>query len=355
MAKPIFLCSLKERVGKSLISIGIMQKLINEGKKVAYFKPIGNPKAAFSNKADIDVGFIMSTILHTSIPYDNICPVSIPHNYYIDLIEAAKKEEYLNKIKSAYEEISKGMDYVIIEGSPSIRKFVRVGVDDLSIAHALGIKELVYIETESSDQCIDHIFFTKNYFDFRQINFKGVLFNKINFDYIPRIKELEENNIKRYGIPIIGIIEKSLEFLSARVYEVQEAIGAEFINAASWEGLSNLVETYLIGAMNPQAALKYFRQVRRAAVITGGDRTDVALAALSTDVSCLILTGGFTQPDTTVITVANEKNIPILLSPSDTYTTIRNMENVKPGIQKDEINMVIDFIDKFINWDLLFS
>ncbi len=51
MAKPIFLCSLRERVGKSILSIGIMQKLQNDGKKVAYFKPVGISKSAFTQKA----------------------------------------------------------------------------------------------------------------------------------------------------------------------------------------------------------------------------------------------------------------------------------------------------------------
>lgn len=49
MVKPIYLCSVRERVGKTLLSIGIIQKLKKMGKKVAYFKPIGVPKGAFSN------------------------------------------------------------------------------------------------------------------------------------------------------------------------------------------------------------------------------------------------------------------------------------------------------------------
>ncbi|MFW9899063.1 MAG: DRTGG domain-containing protein [Candidatus Thorarchaeota archaeon] len=352
MVKPIYLCSLRERVGKSLLSIGIMQKLQNMGKKVAYFKPIGIPKGAYSSKSDPDVGFILSTIFITSKPYEIVSPVSIPDCYYVDLIDANQKIEHLNKIKSAYAEISAEMEYVIIEGAPSIRKFIRVGLDDVSIAQSVGINDLIYISIESSDKCIDNLFFTKNYFDYRHINFKGVIFNKIDFDYIARIEELEENHIRRYNIPVIGKIEKSVELFSPRVSEIIEVIGGEFINDAAESGLDNRIETYIIGAMNPQAALKYLRQVKKAAVVTGGDRVDLALAALNQGVSCLILTG-YIQPDLSVITAANEKNIPIILSPSDTYTTIRNMERLKPGIQKDEIHLVLDFVDKFINWDLL--
>jgi len=352
MVKPIYLVSLRDHVGKSILSIGILQKLQKEGKKVAYFKPIGVPKGAFSNKADHDVGFIISTVFKTSKHYDIVSPVSIPESYYLDLVDAAKKEDYLRKIKAAYEDISEGMDYIIIEGSANIRKFIRVGLDDLSIAQALGINDLIYIEKLSSDKCIDNIFFTKKYFDFRNVNFKGIIFNKIHFDYIPRIKELADAHINRYNIPIIGIIERKFELWSARVSEIQASIGGEFINEPASAGLNKHVENYIIGAMNVQPALKYLRQVKNASVVTGGDRTDLAIAALETNCACLILTG-FIQPDLSVITKANEKGIPIILSPSDTYTTIRNMENVKPGIQEDEVKIALDLVENNLDWDIL--
>jgi len=352
MAKTFYLCSLKERAGKSFLSIGFIQKLQKEGKKYAYFKPIGCPKGAFSLKTDKDIDFILKNVYKDKESYDKICPISIPDAYYIDLIDAEKKIEYIERIKATYEEISKDVDYVIIEGGPSVRKFTRVGIDDVSIAKSLGIKDMIYVSPESSDKCIDNIFFTKNYFDFREVNLSAIIFNKIDFEYIPRIKELQKEHIDKYNIPVLGIIERSIELFSPRVMEVLEAIGGELINKAATTGLSNTVETIIIGAMNAQAALKYLRQVKKAAVITGGDRTDLALAALYEDVSVLILTG-FIQPDAKVVRVANEKKIPIILSPSDTYTTMRNLERLKPGIQEDEIQAVLDLMESQIDWEFL--
>lgn len=352
MVKAFYLCSLKERAGKSFLSIGFIQKLQKEGKKFAYFKPIGCPKGAFSLKSDKDIDFILRTVYNRKDTYDKVCPISIPDSYYIDLIDANKKVEYLEKIKATYEEITKDVEYVIIEGAPSVRKFMRVGIDDVSIAKALGIKDLIYVSPESSDKCIDNIFFTKNYFEFREVNLSAIIFNKIDFDYIPRIQELQKNHIDRYNIPVLGIIERSVKLFSPRVMEVIEAIGGELINEAAKTGLSNTVETIIIGAMNAQAALKYLRQVKKAAIITGGDRADLALAALNEDVSVLILTG-FIHPDVKVVNVANEKKIPIILSPSDTYTTMRNLERLKPGIQEDEIQEVLDLMEDQINWKFL--
>jgi hypothetical protein len=352
MVKAIYLCSLKERAGKSFLSIGFIQKLKKEGKKFAYFKPIGVPKSTFTNKSDPDVGFILNTVYKTDHPYDYISPVSIPDAYYIDLVDANKKEEFLERIKNAYDKIVEDMDYIIIEGNPSIRKFIRIGIDDVSIAQYLGIKDLIFVSIESSDTCIDNFFFTKKYFDYRNVNILGILFNKIDFEYIPRIKELAKDHITKYNIPVLGIIEKSVELFSPRVIEIKEQIGGELINEKASAGLNNLVETFLIGAMNVQGALKYLRQVKRAAFITGGDRTDLAMAALDQNVSTLILTG-FIQPDMGVITLANEKGIPIILSPSDTYTTLRNLERLKPGIQEDEMEKVLELIEKDIDWKIL--
>ena len=137
MTKVMYLCSLSEHVGKSLLSIGIMLKLQREGKKVAYFKPIGIPKGAFSDKADRDVGFIQSTVFKTTLPYDIISPVSIPDCYYVDLIDSSRKEEHLNSIKRSYDELEKDFDYIIIEGAPSIKRYIRVGLDDITIAQKL--------------------------------------------------------------------------------------------------------------------------------------------------------------------------------------------------------------------------
>jgi BioD-like phosphotransacetylase family protein len=354
MTKAIYLCSLREHVGKTILAIGMLLHLQEEGKKVAYFKPIGIPIGAFSLKADKDVGFVLNTVFKTSLPYDVISPVMIPDCYYVDLIDSSKKEENLSKVKQSYDKITRDYDYIIIEGAPSIKKYIRVGLDDVSVAQALGINELIFIETESSDKCIDNLFFTKKYFEFREVKIKGVIFNQIDFEYRARIEELRINHINRYNIPIIGLIEKILELQSPRVSELQYIIGGELINEPARVNLNETVETYLIAAMNLQAAQKYLRSVKKAAVITGGDRTDIALAALNENVSALILTG-YIQPDAAVIYAANEKKIPIILSPSDTYTTIRNMERVKPGIQEEEINMVKDLVKKNLDWDLLFG
>jgi BioD-like phosphotransacetylase family protein len=83
----------------------------------------------------------------------------------------------------------------------------------------------------------------------------------------------------------------------------------------------------MIGAMSAGSALTYFRQRPNKAVITGGDRHDLQIAALETSTRCLILTGG-QQPSSVVLQRAQEVEVPIIVVKPDTLTTLRTVEPI---------------------------
>jgi BioD-like phosphotransacetylase family protein len=77
--------------------------------------------------------------------------------------------------------------------------------------------------------------------------------------------------------------------------------------------------------MNIEQALKHFRQIVNKAVIVGGDRPDIQLAALETSTRVLILTD-HTRPNPMIETRAIERGVAIILSPYDTLTTVEKVE-----------------------------
>jgi BioD-like phosphotransacetylase family protein len=81
----------------------------------------------------------------------------------------------------------------------------------------------------------------------------------------------------------------------------------------------------LVGAMSAEAALTYFRRQSNKAVITGGDRADIQLAALETSTRCLILTGNL-YPSPVVLNRADELGVPVLLADMDTMRAIDVVE-----------------------------
>jgi BioD-like phosphotransacetylase family protein len=96
-----------------------------------------------------------------------------------------------------------------------------------------------------------------------------------------------------------------------------------------------MVESLAIGAMNVNAALEYFRKGENMAVITGGDRTDLQLAALETSTTCLILTGSI-SPDPLILSRAEDLEVPILSVNLDTLTTVEIVDQAFGNIRLQE-------------------
>jgi predicted transcriptional regulator len=60
--------------------------------------------------------------------------------------------------------------------------------------------------------------------------------------------------------------------------------------------------------MNADKAIEYFKKSKNKAVIVGGDRPDIILAALETPTACVVLTGGL-YPNDILLAKAEEMKI----------------------------------------------
>jgi hypothetical protein len=117
------------------------------------------------------------------------------------------------------------------------------------------------------------------------------------------------------------------------VREIAQQLGAKVVCRS--DRLDLMVESLSIGAMNVNSALEYFRQGRNMAVITGGGRTDLQLAALETSTNCLILTG-HVPPQPLVLSRAEDLEIPILSVDLDTLTTVEIVDQTFGKVRLQE-------------------
>lgn len=107
--------------------------------------------------------------------------------------------------------------------------------------------------------------------------------------------------------------------LSISVRELAEIVQGEMLNSA--EKSEELVENLMVGAMCVDPSPTYFNLRSNKAVVTRGDRADIQLGALETSTKCLILTGGI-KPIPSVMQVAEEKGVPIIVVEKDTPATL---------------------------------
>jgi hypothetical protein len=99
--------------------------------------------------------------------------------------------------------------------------------------------------------------------------------------------------------------------------------------------------------------VRYFRRSTNSLVIVGGDRTDVASAALETKCSAVVLTGNI-HPSVKILPRADELNIPIILVPHDTYGTLQAVQRIvgkiRPG-DRMRIELARKLFEENVRWE----
>jgi BioD-like phosphotransacetylase family protein len=162
------------------------------------------------------------------------------------------------------------------------------------------------------------------------------LVNQIWDDVVPCLESL--------GLTVFGLMPKDPMLHSVSVRELAEATGGTFL--CGEEAGEELVGNFVVGAMGVERALRHFRRTPRKCVITGGDRSDVQLAALETPTRCLILTGDL-RPSHTVLARAEELHVPVLLVRDDTLTTVTTIEQLLGKLRVREPRKIEHALEQF--------
>jgi BioD-like phosphotransacetylase family protein len=153
----------------------------------------------------------------------------------------------------------------------------------------------------------------------------GVVFNWVRESESEPLEERIAPFLRTSRVPVFGSIPHDPLLSSVSVAEILETIGGVVL--CGTEHLDSPVETFMVGAMGQEKALRFFRRKANKAVITGGDRADVQLAALETSTAALLLTGGQT-PSAMVCARADELGVPVIMLEADTLDTVERMESI---------------------------
>ncbi|MBE9566478.1 MAG: phosphotransacetylase family protein, partial [Proteobacteria bacterium] len=155
--------------------------------------------------------------------------------------------------------------------------------------------------------------------------FAGVIFNFVAPDDEEAVHGELGQHLERRGIPVLGVLPPD-ELLSAiTVRELMANLPAKLLCCE--KGVDELIVHFVIGAMGVASAAKYFRQLADKAVITGGDRADIQLAALQTATKAIVLTGNI-YPSAVIVKRAQQLGIPLLLASHDTLATVARIEEI---------------------------
>ncbi len=336
--------------GKSLVSMGLGNKFIKDGFKVGYMKPVGILPTKVNDILTDNDAWRIYRALELKDPLSEICPVVLTQELAINSFLKDVKG-LLAKIVKSHKILSKDKDIMIIGGYGSIYTGSYLGVQGLKVIKRLNAKVIVVVKYEG-EYIVDYLLQAQRDLGKR---FIGVILNRVTPDLRHSAEEYALPFLKRKGVDVIGVLPYDSVVGSVTVEELNEMLGGKVL--CSHEKLGNLVEHFLIGAMQVDKAIEYFKKTRNNAVIVGGDRADIQLSAIESGSVCLILTGEL-YPSEIIIAKAEEKDIPILVVREDTYSIAKKLEKLSVRIRLRDIakvNRGIGLVAENVNFNLLYE
>lgn len=337
---PIFIASNSSHAGKTFLALGLALKLIEDGYKVGYIKPLGKtPVKKGRDIFDADAVFIKDA-LSLSDPLKVISPFVFSYEEQ-NLLFEGKIKDVKKRIMDALES-QKDKDFVIIGGAGDLFEGSALDIDALSLIKDINAST-IFVESWRGDSSMDTLLGAARLLGER---FIGGIINKVSLNALTHVKEAVKSFLEKNGIAVFGVFPKDSLLESISIRQLNEILNGRALCCE--DRLEDFVENYSIGAMDVDSALSYFSRIPNKAVITGAHRSDIQLAAIETSTKCIILTGGLHTNDV-VIGKAQAKGIPIISVAEDTFTVIDRIEAVmgKTGIREQrKIDRAKELVEK---------
>ncbi len=321
MSKRFLFLSLKNNVGKTT-SILSMAKIL--GKPCSYYKPIGD-RLLYKKKRlwDYDASVVTRHLECTEQPEDVTLGFEQSKLRYM-----YDNESIIQKLNELFSEAEKQSEYIFIEGGGNPYFGASVNVSPLALAKKTDAKLIVVVAGEH-EEILDQLYYIQNEMD--QDAIAGVIINKVK--ELEDFKESYGEQLNGFKFNILGMIpfSKQLDRISLRL--VVDTLMGKVL--AGEDLLNREVEKIFIGAMSVNEVLKkkYF-QTPDSLVITSGDRSDIILAAIESQIAGVVLTNNIIPPSS-VISRAVDAGIPLILASNDTHSVAKIIDDIEPLLNAD--------------------
>lgn len=313
-ARYLLIGSTEAYSGKSATVLGLFHLLQQKGLDVAYGKPLGNYLGGESSAAiaEADVQFVAQLL---NLPPQRLLPtiLALDETTISNRLRGEDKTDY-RKLLKQYLQIPGG-DLALLEGPGTLEEGSLFDLRLLQVAEAIDAAILLVARYKSVFS-VEPLISARRRLGDRVI---GVLLNDIPTEQLQTVDTEIRPYLEQRSIPVLGMLPSMDLLRSVSVDELVHQLQAEVL--CRRDRLDLMVESLAIGAMNVNSALRYFGQRRNMAVVTGGDRVEIQLAALESSTQCLILTGKL-PPPVFILSKAEELEIPILSVDLDTLTTV---------------------------------
>jgi phosphate acetyltransferase len=355
MSNNLYVTATEGRSGKSAIILGVMQMIIKEISSIAFFRPIIGDHVF--GRVDHDVNLILK-YFKLQIPYNDT------HAYTLSqarqLITSGQEELLYENILKKYKQLSSKYDFVLCEGTDFRGKDPGFEFDlNANIAANLGAPVLAVISgrEKTADETCTQTAITVDTLEQMGVDIAGCIINRVPDTFLrdtagrPKCQEQFSKSFPVYVIP------ENRSLGSPTMDDVKRWLGAEVLYGKP--GMLNLVDNYLVAAMQISNFLEYIRE--GSLIITPGDRSDIVISSLASrissaypNISGVLITGGIELSPSVQRLIQGWSGIPVpvLFVESHTFDTVQSVNELYGRIEPTDskrIATALGWFGKYVN------
>jgi phosphate acetyltransferase len=329
MPQCVYITGSEAQSGKSVVVLGLVEWLWNQGRTVGFFRPV----IGSENKPDRLIHLVLARY-GSRFPY--VAMYGCTHEQALDLVGGDSQDALFKLILDKYKALEQQCDVIVCVGTDSagVPLPFELGFN-AEIAYNLGcaMMPIVTARDKTTHQIVDAVRVVIESLEQRRCDVLAVIANRVPSAHVAElVAELRSaipTHVLFYVIPEHGILAKPT------VAEIAQALQAECLRGEA-ESLNRMVTQFKVAAMELPHFLDRIEEGNL--IITPGDRSDIIVGSLAAEASTsyphiagLLLTGGF-KPATQVqrlIGGLGTSSPPILSVETDTYTTATNVSSVR--------------------------
>ncbi|WP_297055351.1 DRTGG domain-containing protein [Thermosulfurimonas sp.] len=343
----IYVLSVAPHAGKTAAVLGLGEFLKEKGVPFTYRRPLGGrPVEARGSITDGDALFVSRT-LGLEIPPEELTGIVLSQEFVVEALQEGKGS-LTERVVSLVRRAGESGKRVLLHGYGGFYAGYFLGLSAPHLLREIPCRVLLVMRYEGLESLDLLLKVLEDLGGNRVALLVNALTPELSEEYQGFIKPF----IQRQGVKVLGEIPYDAVLAGVSVRELTEVLQARVL--FPFEG-DPLVEDFLIGGMQVDQAIRYFRRSRNFGVIVGGDRSDIQLAALETGARCLLLTGGL-YPNEIILSRAEEAGVPVLVVEGDTYSVARRVERLSaeaPLRHPQKVKQARDLFVQHLAEDLL--
>ena len=225
-------------------------------------------------------------------------------NIRLSMIDDASVSDVVNAVK---EESSSG-SLVVVDSSGDMS-----ASDHVEIVDETKAKVLLVSDFRDKDSSLPYARKFKG-------NILGILINCLTAYGRTEAVDKIIPSFQNSDVQVLGLIPEDRTLLSLTVGQISELLGGRFFTGSEYS--ARLVENFMVGGFGMDPGEYIFSTRNKKAVIVRGDRPDVQMSALQTDMQCFILTRGM-EPIEYVKYECGEEEVAAIVVDMDTIETMK--------------------------------